>query len=109
MSFTRLWAVLAVGLPVLTGCMDTAAFAVNGDEIEIDFTTGEARNLKTGAARRFPLLAPILCDIVKTGGAAGAMRSWLESHPEQAAGMDKAAERVAASRGAPVQFVAKAS
>ena len=100
---------VAVGLPVLTGCEDGAAFAANGDEIEVDFATGEARNVKTGATRRFPSLPPILCDIVKAGGAAGAMRAWLASHPDQAAGAELAAERVAAAQGTPVKFVAKAS
>jgi 3-isopropylmalate/(R)-2-methylmalate dehydratase small subunit len=99
---------VAVGLPILVGCADARSFALNGDEIEVDFTTGEARNLRTGATRKFPALPPILGEIVVAGGAAGAMRAWLESHPDQKEGVALAAERVALMKGTPVKVVAKA-
>ena len=74
--------VLGQDLPVLVGCRDARMFAANGDEVEVDFESGEARNLTTGAQTRLPGMPPILRNIVSAGGAAGALRAWLDDHPE---------------------------
>jgi 3-isopropylmalate/(R)-2-methylmalate dehydratase small subunit len=76
---------VAVGLPVLTGCTGCADFIHSGDELEIDLETGNARNMATGAEKRFAPMPPILRDIVANGGSAGSLRAWLATHPELAA------------------------
>ncbi len=76
---------VSVGLPVLTGCAGGTAFVRNGDEIEVDFESGAARNITTGAETHFAPMPPILRDIVANGGSAGSLRAWLAAHPELAA------------------------
>jgi len=73
------------GLPVLTGCRGVTQFARTGDEIEVDFTTGAARNLTQGAQTRFPAMSPILRELSLNGGMRGFLADWLQKHPEQAA------------------------
>jgi 3-isopropylmalate/(R)-2-methylmalate dehydratase small subunit len=82
---------VAAGLPILTGCVGGTKFVRNGDELEIDFESGEARNLSTGAETRVPPMPAILRDIVAHGGSAGSLRAWLAGHPELAAGARSAA------------------
>lgn len=77
---------MAAGLPVLTGCTGCTQFATNGDVLDVDFDSGEARNITTGASARFPPLPSILRDILANGGSAGSLRAWLQAHPELAAG-----------------------
>jgi 3-isopropylmalate/(R)-2-methylmalate dehydratase small subunit len=77
---------VAVGLPVLVGCTGSTEFVRSGDELEIDFESGAARNVSNGAAKLFAPMPPILRDIVAHGGSAGSLRAWLLAHPELAAG-----------------------
>jgi 3-isopropylmalate/(R)-2-methylmalate dehydratase small subunit len=77
---------VAVGLPVLSGCTGCTDFVRSGDELEVDFASGAARNLSSGAMMQFAPMPPILRDIVAEGGSAGSLRAWLSAHPEQAAG-----------------------
>lgn len=73
---------IARGVPVLTGCSNLAAFAANGDEIEIDFSSGTATNHTRGTRTQFPPLPGILADLVAQGGLRGALKRYLELHPE---------------------------
>jgi 3-isopropylmalate/(R)-2-methylmalate dehydratase small subunit len=75
---------VAIGLPVLTGCTGAAAFVKSGDEIEVDFATGTARNLTAGTEKQFAPMPPILRDVVANGGSAGSMRAFLAAHPDLA-------------------------
>jgi 3-isopropylmalate/(R)-2-methylmalate dehydratase small subunit len=77
---------MAAGLPVLTGCAGCTQLASSGDVLDVDFESGEARNISTGASTRFPPLPAILRDILANGGSAGSLRAWLAAHPELAAG-----------------------
>lgn len=72
------------GLPVLAGCRGATEFAHTGDEIEVDFDTGAARNLTRGTRTEFPAMPPILRDLAVNGGMRGALANWLREHPEQA-------------------------
>ncbi len=72
------------GLPILTGCRGATEFAKTGDEIEVDFTTGAARNLTQGTQTQFPPMPPILRDLAVNGGMRGVLAQWLREHPEQA-------------------------
>ncbi|OFZ97324.1 MAG: hypothetical protein A3H35_13165 [Betaproteobacteria bacterium RIFCSPLOWO2_02_FULL_62_17] len=103
MPYKAMRRAVSVGLPLLTGCNPGADFLQNGDEIEVDFATGEARNLTRGTSTRLPSMSPILRDIVVNGGMNGALAAWLKDHPEQAA-----VEPVAlsdSSGAVPVSFV----
>lgn len=82
---------VAQGLPVLTGCMGIAGFAKGGHEVEVDFVTGAAKNLTTGAEAQFPAMPPILADMVSQGGAGGRLKAWLADHPELAKSPEMAA------------------
>lgn len=73
------------GVPVLTGCEDALAFAQTGDELEVDFVSGQAHNLTRGTRTTWPGMAPILRDIVQSGGMLGALRDHLAAHPEMRA------------------------
>lgn len=73
------------GVPILTGCSGIGEFAATGDEIEVDFSTGEASNITRGTARRFPPIPEILGDIVARGGLKGSLAAWLAEHPEMRA------------------------
>jgi 3-isopropylmalate/(R)-2-methylmalate dehydratase small subunit len=76
---------VAAGLPVLAGCAGCTDFLASGDGVEVDFATGEVRNLAKSTARQFAPMAPILRDIVANYGTAGNLRAWLAEHPELAA------------------------
>ena len=56
------------GLPFLSGCEGVTGEVETGDELEVDFRTGEFRNLTRGVARRFRPLDARLQAIVEAGG-----------------------------------------
>ena len=72
---------IARGVPVLTGCENIAAFVCAGDDLEIDFVSGHARNHTQGTQTRVAPLAPILADLVAQGGLRGALTAYLQAHP----------------------------
>jgi 3-isopropylmalate/(R)-2-methylmalate dehydratase small subunit len=82
MPYVALRGAITKGLPVLTGCAGARDFAASGDEVEIDFASGEAKNLTRKTAQHFPAMAPVLQDIVAHGGAKGQLAAWLDKHPE---------------------------
>jgi 3-isopropylmalate/(R)-2-methylmalate dehydratase small subunit len=45
-----------------------SAFVETGDRLELDLSSGEARNLTNGRASRFEPLSPIILDILRMGG-----------------------------------------
>jgi 3-isopropylmalate/(R)-2-methylmalate dehydratase small subunit len=104
MPYKALRGAVSKGLPVLTGCEGAADFAAAGDEIEVDFATGEAVNHTTGKKAKFPAMPEVLREIISNGGASGQLAAWLAKHPEQAAppGMPNALEA-----GMPIKFVPK--
>ena len=56
------------GLPFLSGCAGVTGEVETGDELEVDFRTGEFRNLTRGLARRFRPLDARLRAIIEAGG-----------------------------------------
>jgi 3-isopropylmalate/(R)-2-methylmalate dehydratase small subunit len=101
MPYKALRGAVSKGLPVLTGCTN-GQFAADGDEVEIDFASGAARNITQGTQAQFPAMAPVLRDIVSRGGAAGTLQAWLDEHPAQRAVPGSAS---AADAGTPINFV----
>jgi len=106
MPYKALRGAVSRGLPVLTGCAGAAGFAGAGDEIEVDFATGEAVNHSTGGTTRFPAMPEVLREIISHGGASGQLAAWLAQHPEQAAGPGAPS---ALEAGTPVKFVPRAA
>jgi len=88
------------GLAVLAACEGVRAFVRDGDEMEIDFATGQAHNLTQDTHAAFPGMPAILRDIVAWGGTSGGLRNWLDTHPEQ-----RAAAPRAPLEGPPAGFV----
>lgn len=103
MPYKAMRRAVSVGLPLLTGCRPDAGFLHNGDELEVDFATGEATNITRGTRARFPAMSPILMGIVANGGMNGALAAWLRDHPEQAGAPVELVG--AAGQGVPVNFV----
>jgi 3-isopropylmalate/(R)-2-methylmalate dehydratase small subunit len=82
MPFKMLRRAVARAIPVSVGASEPAA--ETGDEIEVDFAAGSLRNLTRGTQNAILPMAPILRDLVASGGAEAALRAWLTAHPEQA-------------------------
>lgn len=70
------------GLPILVDCIGVRELITAGDRIEVDYVSGEVRNLTTGVSARYPGMPAVLLDIVQAGGTTGFLRNWLETHPE---------------------------
>lgn len=56
------------GVPSLPTCPDLTDFVSQADELEVNFTTGEARNLTTGHSRRYQPMPHFLLEIIEAGG-----------------------------------------
>lgn len=68
-SFARIFFrnAINVGLPILE-CPEAAAAIRHGDQVEVDLTTGEIRDLTTGQAFRARPLPEFVREIVAAGG-----------------------------------------
>lgn len=86
MPYKAMRGAISKGLPVLTGCDGAAEFARNGDDIEVNFATGQAINHTQGTHKTFPAMPSVLQDIIAHGGAQGQLAAWLDAHAEQRAG-----------------------
>jgi 3-isopropylmalate/(R)-2-methylmalate dehydratase small subunit len=86
MPYKSMRRAVALGLPLLTGCNPGKDFVRDGDDLELDFETGEAINHTQGTKTRLPAMSPILRGIVVNGGMKGVLAAWLREHPEQASG-----------------------
>ena len=58
---------LNIGLPILE-CPEAAAAIQAGDEVEVDFDTGEIRDLTTGKTYRAQPFPPFIQNIIAKGG-----------------------------------------
>jgi 3-isopropylmalate/(R)-2-methylmalate dehydratase small subunit len=85
MPYKAMRGAISKGLPVLTGGGEPADWVSNGDEIEVNFATGEARNLTRDISVQLPPMAPVLRPIIAQGGADGQLAGWLNDHPAQRA------------------------
>ena len=102
MPYKAMRGAISKGLPVLTGCGNPEDWVANGDEIEVDFASGQARNLSRGTAIQLPSMAPVLQAITAQGGAGGQLSAWLADHPAQRAAAGAASVLLA---GVPVKVV----
>jgi len=68
-SFARIFYrnAINIGLPILE-CPEAAEDILSGHEVEVDFDTGEIRNLSTGHSYRAQPFPPFVQNIIKKGG-----------------------------------------
>lgn len=83
-------ATVNLGLPCLTNCAGITGVVKSGDQVEVDFVTGEFANLTTGIRHRFPPLQDGTRDMIMRGGLKGMLLDWLKHHPEQGEPRDAA-------------------
>jgi 3-isopropylmalate/(R)-2-methylmalate dehydratase small subunit len=106
MPYMSLRGAVSRGLPVLTGCESTTSFAETGDEIEVDFATGDAINLSRGTRVQLPPMPLALREIVSQGGSNGRLQAWLDAHPDQMGAVgDPSAPQVDKADQIPLTFV----
>jgi 3-isopropylmalate/(R)-2-methylmalate dehydratase small subunit len=85
MPYKALRGAVSRGLPVLTGSSNAADWVQSGDEIEVDFASGEIRNLSRKLEHRLPAMPEVLQGIIAQGGAQGQLAAWLDEHSAQRA------------------------
>ena len=73
--------IVAAGLPALPFFADIGAHVEDGDEVRVDFRTGEVENLSRGAHCKSDPLPDALRDIIETGGFLPALKKRLETLP----------------------------
>ncbi len=56
------------GLPFLAPCPNVTQLCATGDDLEVDFSSGEMRNLTRGETHRFTPIEPELRAIIAKGG-----------------------------------------
>lgn len=84
MPYKMLRRAVARGIPVITGADNVADIGRSGDDLEVDFASGQVRNLTRGNTVNVRSMSPVLHDIVAAGGMQAILREWLANHPEQA-------------------------
>jgi 3-isopropylmalate/(R)-2-methylmalate dehydratase small subunit len=65
-------------------CADVTKAVEDGDQIEMNYSTGEFRNLTSGVTRRYPPLDAGILDLMTGGGMHGALRRWKEKRDRDA-------------------------
>jgi 3-isopropylmalate/(R)-2-methylmalate dehydratase small subunit len=80
MPFLAYRAALGCGLRVLDRCPGILDLVEDGDEVEVDFSTGQFVNTSRGASHRFDPIPAALAELVELGGTAGFLRRWWETN-----------------------------
>ncbi len=76
MPFLGYRAAVGCGLRVLTDCPGVTEAAENGDDLEVDFITGDFINHTRGVALQFPPVPEALRQIIALGGNKGWLKNW---------------------------------
>ena len=71
--------IVAAGLPALPFFADIGAHVEDGDEVSVDFGTGEVENLTRGVHCKSEPLPDALREIIETGGFLPALKKRLET------------------------------
>ena len=58
-----------MGVPILPSCPGLLEHVGPGDELAVDFETGDVANVTRGSTRRYPPLPSALIDMLRQGGA----------------------------------------
>ncbi len=64
------------GVTFMTGCTGIAALVEDGDDVEIDFRTGDLQNHTRGTKHKFTPLPERALEIIRLGGTEGMLRDW---------------------------------
>ncbi|MSP48916.1 MAG: 3-isopropylmalate dehydratase [Alphaproteobacteria bacterium] len=92
MPFLGYRAALGCGLRVLDRCPGVLDLVEDGDEVEVDFSTGAFANRSRGTGRTFEPVPEALRDLVELGGTSGFLRRWREANqPKDTSGRQTAA------------------
>ncbi|WP_144633779.1 hypothetical protein [Bordetella genomosp. 13] len=76
-------AALGEGLCVLQPCPGVLDLCDDGDQLEVDFSTGRFHNEKRGMTTQFAPIPSALHELVTHGGTSGWLRNWWSTHPAQ--------------------------
>lgn len=82
MSVRAFQGVVALAIPVLIKCEGITQYVQSGDEIAVDFLTGEIVNLTRSETRKFPPMDPAIRKLVEGDGMRGTLVEHLANHPE---------------------------
>ncbi|MFN7753639.1 MAG: hypothetical protein ACK5TE_15365 [Pseudomonadota bacterium] len=69
-------ALVGLGLPFMSGCEGVTGQVADGEEIEVDFSTGAFINHSRGTRHAHPPLPSQARDIIELGGTEGVLRDW---------------------------------
>jgi 3-isopropylmalate/(R)-2-methylmalate dehydratase small subunit len=70
---------------VLTDCFNATELCETGDELEVDFQTGQFINHSRDIRKEYPPLPDALQEIVALGGNAGWLKRWRQQQGSHAA------------------------
>jgi len=76
MPYNTYRALIGLGFTFMTGCTGLAALVDDGDEIEVDFSTGVFTNHTQGSQHQFKPLPERALEIIRLGGTQGVLRNW---------------------------------
>jgi 3-isopropylmalate/(R)-2-methylmalate dehydratase small subunit len=76
MPFLAYRAAIGCGVLVLTDCFNVTELCDNGDELEVDFQTGQFINHTRDIRKEYPPLPEALQEIVALGGNTGWLKRW---------------------------------
>jgi 3-isopropylmalate/(R)-2-methylmalate dehydratase small subunit len=74
--------VVATAIPCLTKCHGIAEFVKNGDELEVNFLTGQVINLSQNTTMTYPGLDQGVQKMIEKDGLKGMLKEYLDEHPE---------------------------
>ncbi len=80
MPFLAYRAALGCGLQVLDGCTGVTDLVEQGDDIEVDFSTGEFINHTRSNSENFAPIPASLRDMITLGGTQGWLKKWWQEH-----------------------------
>ncbi len=84
MQYRSFRAATGLALPMMIQCEGISRVVRDGDEIEVDFATGEVADLTTGERYFYTPMAPDVRAMVEQGGMRGVLAKYLADHPELA-------------------------
>ncbi len=82
MPYRSFRAATGLALPMMIRCEGINRVIRDGDEIDVDFATGEVSDLTTGDRHTYPPMAGDVRNMVEQGGMRGVLAKFLEGHPE---------------------------
>ena len=82
MPLTIIRATMNLGLPTLSDCPGLTQAVHDGDDIEVDYATGEIVNHTRGKTFSVTPLSDRVREMIERGGLRGSLKQYLHDHPE---------------------------